>query len=178
MANSIGSYKSNNHTITATTAPNDKEKNPRYSNLTYCSLMTFGHVNNIKASKYLNRFYPIELEHNDTNYRFSLNAPTKLNYGTIKLYHLILNILNFQFLLKVYNWIIRIVCVLADILFLVLNATFSNISSFSGGRSRSTRREPPTMGKQLVNFITCGCESSATFFVIYKTGHELTLYWW
>jgi hypothetical protein len=26
--------------------------------------------------------------------------------------------------------------------------------SFSGGRSRNTRREPPTMGKQLVNFIT------------------------
>ena len=24
-------------------------------------------------------------------------------------------------------------------------------TSFSGGRSRSTRREPPTMGKQLVN---------------------------
>jgi hypothetical protein len=24
------------------------------------------------------------------------------------------------------------------------------------------------MGKQLVNFITCGCESSALFFVIYK----------
>ena len=38
---------------------------------------------------------------------------------------------------------------------------------FSGGGSRSTRREPPTMGKQLVNFITCGCESSAPFFVIY-----------
>jgi hypothetical protein len=36
--------------------------------------------------------------------------------------------------------------------------------SFSGGRNRSTRREPPTMGKQLVNFITCGCESSAPFF--------------
>jgi hypothetical protein len=34
---------------------------------------------------------------------------------------------------------------------------------FSGGRSRSTRREPPTMGKQLVNFITCDCESSAPF---------------
>ena len=33
-------------------------------------------------------------------------------------------------------------------------------TSFSGGRSR---REPPTMGKQLVNFITCGCESSAPF---------------
>jgi len=30
-------------------------------------------------------------------------------------------------------------------------------TSFSGGRSQSTRREPPTMGKQLVNFITCGC---------------------
>ena len=30
-------------------------------------------------------------------------------------------------------------------------------TSFSGGGSR---REPPTMGKQLVNFITCGCESS------------------
>jgi hypothetical protein len=40
-------------------------------------------------------------------------------------------------------------------------------TSFSGGRSRSTRREPPTMGKQLVNFITCGCESSAPFFVIF-----------
>ena len=40
-------------------------------------------------------------------------------------------------------------------------------TSFSGGGSR---REPPTMGKQLVNFITCGCESSAPFFVIYKAG--------
>jgi hypothetical protein len=37
-------------------------------------------------------------------------------------------------------------------------------TSFSGGGSRSTRGEPPTMGKQLVNFITCGCESSAPFF--------------
>jgi hypothetical protein len=36
---------------------------------------------------------------------------------------------------------------------------------------------PPTMGKQLVNFITCGCESSAPFFVIYKAGREPTLYW-
>jgi hypothetical protein len=34
------------------------------------------------------------------------------------------------------------------------------------------KREPPTMGKQLVNFITFGCQSSAPFFVIYKTGHE------
>jgi hypothetical protein len=35
-------------------------------------------------------------------------------------------------------------------------------TSFSGGRSRSTSREPPTMGKQLVNFITCGCEKKPT----------------
>ena len=26
------------------------------------------------------------------------------------------------------------------------------VTSFSGGRSRSTRREPPTMGKQLIEF--------------------------
>jgi hypothetical protein len=37
--------------------------------------------------------------------------------------------------------------------------------------------EPPTMGKQLVNFITCGCESSASFFVNYKAGREPTPYW-
>jgi hypothetical protein len=36
-------------------------------------------------------------------------------------------------------------------------------TSFSGGGSRSTRREPPNLGKQLVNFITCGCESSVPF---------------
>jgi hypothetical protein len=35
-----------------------------------------------------------------------------------------------------------------------------------------------TMGKQLVNFITCGCESTVhLFFVIYKTGREPTPYW-
>ena len=51
-------------------------------------------------------------------------------------------------------------------------------TSFSGGGSRSTRREPPTLGKQLVNFITCGCESSAPFFVTYKSGREPTPYWW
>ena len=64
--------------------------------------------------------------------------------------------------------------------FIVFNTTFSNImaTSFSGGRSWSNRREPPTMGKQLVNFITSGCESSAPFFVIYKAGREPTSYWW
>jgi hypothetical protein len=50
-------------------------------------------------------------------------------------------------------------------------------TSFSGGRSRSIRREPPTMGKQLVSFTTCGCESSAPFFVIYKAGREPTPYY-
>ena len=39
-------------------------------------------------------------------------------------------------------------------------------TSFSGGRSRSTWREPPTMAKQLVNFITCGCESNAPFLYV------------
>jgi len=52
----------------------------------------------------------------------------------------------------------------------VFNATFNNISAISWRpvlvveESQSTRREPPTMGKQLVNFITCGCESSAPLF--------------
>ena len=36
-------------------------------------------------------------------------------------------------------------------------------TSFSSGRNRSTRREPPTIGQQLVIYITCGCESSAPF---------------
>jgi hypothetical protein len=43
------------------------------------------------------------------------------------------------------------------------------VTSFSGGGSR---REPPTLGKQLVNFITCGWKSSAPFIVIYKAGCE------
>ena len=67
-------------------------------------------------------------------------------------------------------------------LILIFGVLISAISfmatSFSGGRSRSTRREPPTMGKQLVNLITCGYESSAPFFVIYKAGCKPTLYWW
>jgi hypothetical protein len=53
---------------------------------------------------------------------------------------------------------------------IVLNATFSYTmaTSFSGGRSR---REPPTMGKQLVSFITC--ESSAPFFIYIYTKEVL-----
>jgi hypothetical protein len=47
-------------------------------------------------------------------------------------------------------------------------------TSFGGGRSR---REPPTMGIQLVNFTICGCEWSAPIFVIYKAGRDPTPYW-
>ena len=60
--------------------------------------------------------------------------------------------------------------------FLVFTATFQQYfsymmaTSFNGGRSQSSRREPPTMGKKLVNFITCRCESSAPFFIINKAG--------
>jgi hypothetical protein len=44
---------------------------------------------------------------------------------------------------------------------MVFSTTFSYImaTSLSGGKSP---RELPTMGKQLVNFITCGCESSTS----------------
>jgi len=64
--------------------------------------------------------------------------------------------------------------------FLVRNATFSNISAISWRPILVVEEagEPPTMGKQLVNFITCGCESSAPFFVIYKAESETTQYWW
>jgi hypothetical protein len=34
----------------------------------------------------------------------------------------------------------------------------------SGGRSRSTRREPPTMGKQLVNFVSLATASRVHLF--------------
>jgi len=54
----------------------------------------------------------------------------------------------------------------------VFNTTFSYImaTSFSGGGSQNTLREPPTTGKQLLNCITCGCESSAPFYIITKPG--------
>jgi hypothetical protein len=46
-------------------------------------------------------------------------------------------------------------------------------TSFNNGGSRTPRREPPTMVKQLVNFITSDCKSSASYFVIYKAGVRL-----
>jgi hypothetical protein len=56
--------------------------------------------------------------------------------------------------------------------YLVFCAIFCR--SLCGGRSWSTRREPPTMDKQLVNFITCGCELSAPLLVIYNARREHT----
>ena len=53
----------------------------------------------------------------------------------------------------------------------------ATLQLYSGGGSRSTQRRPPTLGKQLVNFITCSCESSAPFFVICKAGSKPTPYW-
>ena len=64
------------------------------------------------------------------------------------------------------------------------NPTFSNISAISWQpvlvveEAGVPGEKPPTMGKQLVNFITYGCESNAPFFVIYKAGRESTPYWW
>ena len=55
-------------------------------------------------------------------------------------------------------------------------ATFSNISAISWRPVLEVEeagipgKEPPTICKQLVNVIICGCESSALFFVIYKAG--------
>jgi len=60
--------------------------------------------------------------------------------------------------------------------FWCFNTTFNNISAISWRPVLVLVVEeagvPPTMGKQLVNFITCVCESSAPFFVIYKAGRE------
>ena len=73
-----------------------------------------------------------------------------------------------------------------DLIFLdfwCFNPNFSNISAISWRpvlvveEAGVPGEEPPTMCKQLVNFITCGCESSTPFFVIYKAGREPTPYW-
>jgi hypothetical protein len=68
---------------------------------------------------------------------------------------------------------------ISDLIRFDFNATFSNISAISWQPILVVEeaRVPSTMGKQLVNFITCGCESSALFFVIYKAGRKPTPYW-
>jgi hypothetical protein len=45
-------------------------------------------------------------------------------------------------------------------------------ASFSGGRSRSSRREPPTMGKHLVNFITGVTPSEPWFTSVYIVAYS------
>ena len=56
-----------------------------------------------------------------------------------------------------------------DFGFLVFNATFSNISPISWRpvlvveEAGVPGENHQTMGKQLVNFVICGCESSAPF---------------
>jgi hypothetical protein len=61
----------------------------------------------------------------------------------------------------------------------VFNTTYSNISAISWRPILVVEEdgEPQTIGKQLVNCITCGCESSARFIVIYKAVRESTPYW-
>jgi len=51
-------------------------------------------------------------------------------------------------------------------LFLVFNATFSNISANHGDQIEWLKKQvypERAMDKQLVNFSTCGCESNAPF---------------
>jgi hypothetical protein len=68
------------------------------------------------------------------------------------------------------NWTDEALFLIDLFLFLVFKRHFQQYfsyimaTSFSGGRRRSTRREPPIMGEQLINFITCYCDSSAPFF--------------
>ena len=50
--------------------------------------------------------------------------------------------------------------------------SFIMANSFSGGRSRSIRREPPTMGNQMVSFITTA--SSAPFLYFTKLAQTYT----
>jgi hypothetical protein len=51
-----------------------------------------------------------------------------------------------------------------DLIFGVFNATFSNISAISWRPVLVVEKAGvPTMDKQLVNFIACGCESRASF---------------
>jgi hypothetical protein len=52
-----------------------------------------------------------------------------------------------------------------DLIFGVLTPLSAIFQLYHGGQfcGGKGRREPPTIDKQLVNFITCGCESSAPF---------------
>ena len=67
----------------------------------------------------------------------------------------------------IWNWIFEFWC---STPLSVIFQQYIMATSFSGGGRRSTRREPSTMGKQLANFITCGCESSTPFLLFTKLG--------
>jgi hypothetical protein len=64
----------------------------------------------------------------------------------------------------------------------VFNATFNNISAISTWWPVLVVEEAGVPGENhrpwAKNVITCSCESSAPFFVIYKAGLEPTPYWW
>ena len=60
------------------------------------------------------------------------------------------------------------------ILFIAFNATFS---SFSGGRRRSTRREPTDHGQATGKLYHLRLRVDCTLFVIYKAGREPMPYW-
>jgi hypothetical protein len=74
--------------------------------------------------------------------------------------------------ISVISWLSVLLIFIFIFYFWCFNATFSNIPAISwrpvlvGGRRRNTWRQPPTMDKQLVNFITC--ESSAPFLYVTK----------
>ena len=65
-------------------------------------------------------------------------------------------------------------------MFWCFNATFSNISAISW-RPVLVMEEAGVPGENhlpwVSNWKTCGCESSAPFFVIYKAGREPRPYW-
>ena len=86
---------------------------------------------------------------------------------TLKLLKLIGNFIILKFL-----EIIEIFRNVRNLEFFSFNATFKKNSAISWrpvlvmDEAGSTRGEPPTMCKQQVNFITCSCESNASFVVI------------
>ena len=133
-----------------------------------CSFLTAQSVySKVYFIDWLNMFYDyVKWLTKDISWTFSLQVKDKIHIKLVK-------VLTFPKPPKRNDWNVqwgvmsvwRMTCC-CDWWFFVFYATFSNISAISwwpvlcGGRSR---REPPTMGKQLINFITCGCESSAPF---------------
>jgi hypothetical protein len=86
-------------------------------------------------------------------------------YILISMQSMNMSLFKFTYWYQCSQWIYVPINWLID-LFLVFNTTFSYImaTSFNGGRSRSTRREPATMGKQLVNFYHLRLRVECTLF--------------